>query len=38
MSPPVWVILPTYQEAGNVERIVRRRWADSGEPADLPIT
>jgi dolichol-phosphate mannosyltransferase len=23
MSPPVWVILPTYQEAGNVGRIVR---------------
>ena len=23
MSPPVWVILPTYQEAGNVERMVR---------------
>ena len=22
MSAPVWVILPTYQEAGNVERIV----------------
>src|SRR5919109_3685708 len=23
MSPPVWVILPTYEEAGNLERIVR---------------
>jgi dolichol-phosphate mannosyltransferase len=23
MSPPVWVILPTYDEAGNVERLVR---------------
>ena len=23
MSPPVWVIVPTYQEAGNVERVVR---------------
>jgi dolichol-phosphate mannosyltransferase len=23
MSPPVWVILPTYQEAGNVGRVVR---------------
>jgi dolichol-phosphate mannosyltransferase len=23
MGPPVWVILPTYDEAGNVERIVR---------------
>jgi dolichol-phosphate mannosyltransferase len=30
MSPPVWVILPTYQEAGNVARMVR------AVPAALP--
>ena len=27
MSAPVWVILPTYQEAGNLERIVRAELA-----------
>jgi hypothetical protein len=33
MSPPVWVILPTYDEAGNLERIVRAvRAALPGAP------